>query len=285
MSEHPPGWRPDPTGRHEQRYWDGTRWTEHVSDDGQAALDPAAAAASPAEPIADTAVAPAPARHPLIAGLLSIIAPGAGHLYVGRRPQLGYVLLAAFVAAVVVGWFVNWSVGLIVFVAAAAFALFDLRNHVDPAAAVDAGLAWRIVAIGAVATIVGLILPWYRVQAAVSFRGPIRYAASHNAFEALGLLDIVLSLVALVAIILAVIHLSQSSSSRSSLPLAGLAALAWLGVVFRMLDVPDSVDGGGFIEGIGEVDVDIGRGLGAWLGFAGTLAVAAGAYAASKRRT
>jgi hypothetical protein len=31
----PFGWYPDPSGRHEQRYWDGTRWTEHVRDGGQ----------------------------------------------------------------------------------------------------------------------------------------------------------------------------------------------------------------------------------------------------------
>lgn len=27
-------WRPDPSGRHALRWWDGTRWTEHVSDGG-----------------------------------------------------------------------------------------------------------------------------------------------------------------------------------------------------------------------------------------------------------
>jgi hypothetical protein len=35
----PPAWRPDPTGRHEVRYWDGGRWTDHVSDDGVASQD------------------------------------------------------------------------------------------------------------------------------------------------------------------------------------------------------------------------------------------------------
>ena len=34
------GWYPDPTGRHQVRYWDAARWTEHVSDDGVAAVDP-----------------------------------------------------------------------------------------------------------------------------------------------------------------------------------------------------------------------------------------------------
>lgn len=33
-------WRPDPTGRHELRYWDGNAWTDDVADDGVAATDP-----------------------------------------------------------------------------------------------------------------------------------------------------------------------------------------------------------------------------------------------------
>lgn len=28
------GWYPDPAGRHETRYWDGSRWTDNVSDGG-----------------------------------------------------------------------------------------------------------------------------------------------------------------------------------------------------------------------------------------------------------
>lgn len=36
-------WHPDPTGRHELRWWDGTRWSEHVSDHGIVADDPATA--------------------------------------------------------------------------------------------------------------------------------------------------------------------------------------------------------------------------------------------------
>ena len=36
----PATWYPDPSGRHEHRYWDGERWTEHVADAGIAAVDP-----------------------------------------------------------------------------------------------------------------------------------------------------------------------------------------------------------------------------------------------------
>ena len=36
----PGEWRPDPSGRHQHRYWDGEGWTEHVSDEGVAGVDP-----------------------------------------------------------------------------------------------------------------------------------------------------------------------------------------------------------------------------------------------------
>jgi hypothetical protein len=35
-----PGWHPDPQGRHEFRYWDGTRWSDHVADRGVATVEP-----------------------------------------------------------------------------------------------------------------------------------------------------------------------------------------------------------------------------------------------------
>ena len=34
------GWYPDPTGRHERRYWDGAAWTDHVVNGGTRSLDP-----------------------------------------------------------------------------------------------------------------------------------------------------------------------------------------------------------------------------------------------------
>ena len=36
----PPGWLTDPSGRHEQRYWSGAEWTEHVTDGGVPGTDP-----------------------------------------------------------------------------------------------------------------------------------------------------------------------------------------------------------------------------------------------------
>jgi hypothetical protein len=34
-----PGWFPDPTLRHDHRWWDGAAWTAHVADAGVASLD------------------------------------------------------------------------------------------------------------------------------------------------------------------------------------------------------------------------------------------------------
>jgi hypothetical protein len=48
----PAQWLPDPTGKHEHRYWDGDRWTEHVADHGVTAVD--AITEQPAPPIVTT---------------------------------------------------------------------------------------------------------------------------------------------------------------------------------------------------------------------------------------
>lgn len=40
MTDATASWQPDPTGRHDHRYWDGSRWTEHVADAGVSATDP-----------------------------------------------------------------------------------------------------------------------------------------------------------------------------------------------------------------------------------------------------
>lgn len=58
------GWKPDPGGAHEWRWWDGTSWSSHVSDGGVQSDDPLAdldvppppdeaAAEAPVEPTAD----------------------------------------------------------------------------------------------------------------------------------------------------------------------------------------------------------------------------------------
>jgi len=36
----PEQWAPDPSGRHQHRWWNGREWTEHVADNGVSSLDP-----------------------------------------------------------------------------------------------------------------------------------------------------------------------------------------------------------------------------------------------------
>src|SRR4029079_17192595 len=58
------GWRPAPFGRHEHRYWNGSAWTEHVSDSGVTGTDepiPSPAGAPPPPPPPPHAAAPSPA--------------------------------------------------------------------------------------------------------------------------------------------------------------------------------------------------------------------------------
>jgi hypothetical protein len=40
MTNEPAAWRNDPYGRFQLRYWDGSRWTEHVSTNGEQLVDP-----------------------------------------------------------------------------------------------------------------------------------------------------------------------------------------------------------------------------------------------------
>jgi hypothetical protein len=65
MTDSTPGWQPDPTGKHDHRYWDGSQWTDNVSDGGVAGTDPyEAAAAAEDATVADTPVVPAEGAAP-----------------------------------------------------------------------------------------------------------------------------------------------------------------------------------------------------------------------------
>lgn len=58
MSTPTPGWNPDPSGRHEYRYWDGSSWTDDVSDNGVTSTDPVGGVAGPTEPGATAPLEP-----------------------------------------------------------------------------------------------------------------------------------------------------------------------------------------------------------------------------------
>ncbi len=102
------GWNPDPTGRHELRYWDGSTWTDHVSDrrgrrhrpdrrrHGRRPLKPARCPAHPGPtgrphptPPRSLATVPLPRRRrcsPAAAAVLGrALEDAAAHRWCGRR--------------------------------------------------------------------------------------------------------------------------------------------------------------------------------------------------------
>src|SRR5439155_10777943 len=61
----PAGWYPDPTRRHELRYWDGYTWLDNVSDKGAAATDPLGGKPMPAPSEAAAKAHAVPASAPV----------------------------------------------------------------------------------------------------------------------------------------------------------------------------------------------------------------------------
>ncbi len=85
-----PAWYKDPTGRYEQRYWDGARWTDHVSTGGKPTVDAVdrSAARTPATPVNAAMTAAATPGGP------TAMAPFSGGLYV-------FLLVATFFIPIV----------------------------------------------------------------------------------------------------------------------------------------------------------------------------------------
>ena len=86
MSDSAAGWQPDPTGKHDHRYWDGDGWTDHVADGGVAGSDPYEAPGA-AEPTVVTPVAgveDTTASYPT-----ATTPPGAAPPYVPPMPAAG----------------------------------------------------------------------------------------------------------------------------------------------------------------------------------------------------
>jgi|GEM_PF-1385231 Protein of unknown function (DUF2510). len=75
--ESPAGWHPDPMSRYEFRYWDGARWTEHVSRGGQTAVDPIEAAPAAADTIEATPVTADTTASPELPSVAVPVASGA----------------------------------------------------------------------------------------------------------------------------------------------------------------------------------------------------------------
>jgi len=104
MSE--PGWQPDPTGRHEYRYWDGARFTDDVADGGATAVDPMTPSPEPPPTAVQPPVPPAPpvpAAVPPAAAPPAAVPPPPSYDDLDDGPSGRSTLLLAVLALLVVG--------------------------------------------------------------------------------------------------------------------------------------------------------------------------------------
>lgn len=98
----PPGWFPDPTGRHDHRWWDGAAWTAHVADAGVAATDPLTSPPGTASDRVLPPVGPTPEVRPASDPVaIAALAVSLGSLVLAFVPGFGLIApIAAIVLAV-----------------------------------------------------------------------------------------------------------------------------------------------------------------------------------------
>ncbi len=124
---------------------------------------------------------------------------------------------------------------------------------------------------GVLLLIIMFAFDWFTIDVG---GGVFEVSGGGNAWESFGFIDIVLFLAAVAGIALALVSAAQSAPNMPvalSAVTAGLGILAVLLVLFRIISPPDF--------GAGDV-VDIGRGIGVFLGLIAAAGVAYGGWAA-----
>jgi hypothetical protein len=195
-------------------------------------------------------------KSPDLATLLSVVAPGSGHLYLGVEPakrNIAFGLLGASVVAVILAYlsFILFIVGFVIWAAAALFAVNDLRGGVKGLE--NSSIPQQFVGILLVASgiilILSLILPWYHVTVddVGGFGGG---SGSFNGFESLEIIDLVLLVVGVAAVVAGLASMGigvPADKLPTWLPMAVAigGAVAFVLILFRMfVDVfPETGDG------------------------------------------
>jgi hypothetical protein len=260
---------------------------------GAAGADAPGGTTPPAETGGQSTASPdaAAGRTRELAWLLSIVAPGSGHLYLdlqGPKRSTAFGLLGATVVAVVLAYFSFglWLIGFLIWAAAAAYALVDLRGSVA-GTRLEPRLAALVLAVAGGALMVSLLLPWYHVS--IDARGVAAASGNASGLESLDVMDLVLLAIGAAALVLGLATLGRGPVAASQLPpampmiVAGGGVLAAVLVFYRML--VDPVPGFGVT---GVVDVSIGRAPGILLAGSASIAIvlaAAGALRSSGARS
>jgi hypothetical protein len=256
MVDSPAGWHPDPYRTHELRYFDGSSWTEHVSDQGQASTAPAAYPSAPTtSPAAPTATLtpvptpepspqPAPTPAPAAWGTTPPgpaqpppVAPQAGYAQQPpSQPGYGFAASPATTAATSQGP-----------------AVMSYSMPIRIAVFVGAGLL-----------IFGSFLPW--VKASVAF-----ITFEKNGMDGDGAFTLILGIAAVL-----VFSLVRGTAGRVLTLVAGLLAAAV--TFYDIVDVQRLA--GEVTSGAGSISVDASVGIGLWVCAIGALVVLVGAAVA-----
>lgn len=133
-----------------------------------------------------------------------------------------------------------------------------------------------IAAVSAVALLVFMFLPWYGVDS-VGGVGVGGFDVDFTAWEAFSWIDILLLLVGMLVVGLVV---AEAADASPDLPQPAATVIAWAGglalllVLFRLVFAP-GVDTGG-----ADLDVDLGRKIGIFLGLLASAGIAYGGWRA-----
>jgi hypothetical protein len=246
------GWYPDPRGRHEHRYFDGTTWTDHVADDGRGSMDAVNAPSAPSgPPPTPSTVAPPPP-------------PGASPTSIGFPPSAPGPPPTTERTP---GWYPE-PIAMPTGGGAASPRAFNRpRRAKRPVNDVrEYAMAAKVLVFGgAIALVGGALLPWVRAN------------ASFVTVEQSGI-DITEGAITLVCGIAAAVlfWVVVSQAGRLFTLLAGAFALVISG--YKVLDINGK--GGEITTAAGVFRVDTTVGLGLWISLIAAIAVVIGAVLA-----
>ena len=137
------------------------------------------------------------------------------------------------------------------------------------------GVGEIVAGISGLALFVFMFLPWYGVDSVAGFG----VSADASAWEAFSFIDILLFLVAVVVVGLVIVQMAESTPDLPAPPaqiimIAGVVALVL--IVFRLLFTPD-LDSSAI-----DIDVDLGRKIGVFLGLIAAAGIAYGGWRATQ---